>query len=43
MYLYDYVTTWEIFVSEILEAASYEAKTLINAFLAERLFPRVAG
>ena len=36
---YDYVTTWEIFVQEVLDAYWFQAKIWLNAFLAERLFP----
>ena len=39
----DYNAAWEIFVRELLDALQNESKLWVNAFLAERLFPHIAG
>ena len=41
--VYDFAVTWALFVHELIEAQVYELKLLANQFLAQRLFPRIAG
>ncbi len=41
--IYDFVITWGLFAQELIEAQTLELKLLVNQYLAERLFPRIAG
>ena len=40
---YDHIGTWQIFTQELIDAVAYEEKVWLNAYLAEKLFPRIAG
>ena len=42
-FVYNYAQTWFTFAQELIDAYTYELQLLANAFLAERLFPRIGG
>ncbi len=42
-FVYDYASFWGVLVQELIDAKILEAQLIVNAFLAERLFPRIAG
>ena len=39
MFQYDFIATWQILVSELLEAQLFEAKIYLDEFRQRRLFP----
>ena len=42
-FVYNYAQTWFTLAQELIYAYTYELQLLANAFLAERLCPRIGG